>query len=130
MAQDIALLTSALDDAVRELSGARSVSRCVRGLRDAAIQLRKGRARGRPRAASPSSIADAPLDELGQVARAFTQWFHLVNAAEEQHRVRLLRRHDRDAPGATTRWPRRSTTMVAERALGATRCARSSRACS
>src|SRR5690606_2793406 len=38
------------------------------------------------------------VEQLAELARAFTLWFHLVNAAEEQHRIRLLRRHGRDDP--------------------------------
>ena len=93
---NIALLTEALDRAIAELSGARSLA-LVRELRAAAINLRAGKlAGGRER--FHQLVADLELDDLGGVARAFTQWFHLVNAAEEQHRVRLLRRHGRDTP--------------------------------
>jgi phosphoenolpyruvate carboxylase len=93
---DIALLTSALDEAVRELSGARALD-LVRELREAAIKLRKGQLHG-GREQFAQTIAELSLDDLAQVARAFTQWFHLVNAAEEHHRVRMLRRHDASRP--------------------------------
>ena len=43
------------------------------------------------------------LERAEQVARAFTCYFHLVNLAEEYHRVRALR--SRDAGGATDRAP-------------------------
>src|SRR5262245_21682248 len=92
LAADIALLTSALDEAVRELSGERALD-LVRELREAAIKLRKGQLPG-GREHFAQTIAELSLDDLGQIARAFTQWFHLVNAAEEHHRVRMLRRHD------------------------------------
>jgi phosphoenolpyruvate carboxylase len=92
LAQDIALLTQTLDDAVLELSGARGLA-LVQGLREAAIKLRKGELEG-GRERFAQRMAELSLDDMGQVARAFTQWFHLVNAAEEHHRVRLLRRHD------------------------------------
>jgi phosphoenolpyruvate carboxylase len=92
---NIALLTEALDRAIAELSGERALS-LVRELRAAAINMRAGKlAGGRER--FHQLVADLELEELGGVARAFTQWFHLVNAAEEQHRVRLLRRHGRDS---------------------------------
>jgi phosphoenolpyruvate carboxylase len=93
---DIALLTSALDEAVRELSGERSLD-LVRELREAAIKLRKGQLTG-GREQFAQTIAELNIDDLAQVARAFTQWFHLVNAAEEHHRVRMLRRHDASRP--------------------------------
>ncbi len=35
------------------------------------------------------------LDQAERVARAFTVLFHLVNLAEERHRVRVLRSRDR-----------------------------------
>jgi phosphoenolpyruvate carboxylase len=92
LVKDIALLTQTLDDAVLELSGTRGLA-LVQGLRDAAIKMRKGELEGgRERFAQRMSALS--LEDIGQVARAFTQWFHLVNAAEEHHRVRLLRRHD------------------------------------
>jgi phosphoenolpyruvate carboxylase len=96
LVQDIALLTHALDDAVLELSGKAGLAR-VQGLRDAAIKLRKGELEG-GREKLAQTMAELSLEDIGQVARAFTQWFHLVNAAEEHHRVRLLRRHDSARP--------------------------------
>jgi phosphoenolpyruvate carboxylase len=92
LARDIALLTNTLDDAVRELSGTRGLE-IVRSLRDAAIQLRQGTLEG-GRERFAQLVSGLSLDDLGLLARAYTQWFHLVNAAEEHHRVRLLRRHD------------------------------------
>ncbi len=93
---NIALLTDALDAAVSELSGSEALAR-VRALRDAAIALRKGELAG-GRAQLQQRISQLSTDDLGDLARAFTHWFHLVNAAEEQHRIRLLRRHSREAP--------------------------------
>jgi phosphoenolpyruvate carboxylase len=42
-----------------------------------------------------SLVASWPLDRAEEVARAFTVYFHLVNAAEEHHRIRSLRAGDR-----------------------------------
>jgi phosphoenolpyruvate carboxylase len=36
-----------------------------------------------------------PLERADEVARAFTVYFHLVNLAEERHRVRMLQERDR-----------------------------------
>jgi phosphoenolpyruvate carboxylase len=93
---NIALLTDVLDGAVAELSGPEALKR-VRDLRASAIALRAGELAG-GRAQFQKLISALSLEQLGDLARAFTQWFHLVNAAEEQHRIRLLRRHDKDSP--------------------------------
>jgi phosphoenolpyruvate carboxylase len=42
-------------------------------------------------------VAAWSLDRAEQVARAFTCYFQLVNLAEERHRARALREHDRGA---------------------------------
>jgi phosphoenolpyruvate carboxylase len=93
---DVAMLTKVLDTAIAELSGNETLAR-VRELRTAAIALRDGQLEG-GRARFQKLISSLKLEELGDLARAFTQWFHLVNAAEEQHRIRLLRRHTRETP--------------------------------
>src|SRR5689334_1976996 len=93
---NITLLTEVLDGAVAELSGPDALKR-VRDLRAAAIALRAGELAG-GRAQFQQLLSGLELPQLGDLARAFTQWFHLVNAAEEQHRIRLLRRHDKDSP--------------------------------
>ena len=44
-------------------------------------------------------LATMPLDAVVPVARAFAQFLHLANVAEEYHRIRRRRAHQRD-PGA------------------------------
>jgi phosphoenolpyruvate carboxylase len=94
---DIELLSAALDAATRELSGEATLAR-VRALRDAAIELRRRDAPKDARKRFAESLAALDDEALAEVARAFTHWFHLVNAAEEVQRVRLLRRYDRAHP--------------------------------
>lgn len=89
---DIGLLSDILTEVVDELAGERTLA-LVRGLREDALALREGRLEG-GRAAFSARVAALALDELELVARVFTQWFHLVNAAEEQHRTRVLRARD------------------------------------
>jgi phosphoenolpyruvate carboxylase len=98
---DIRLLAGILSDAIRELSGEGELA-YVDGLRDAALALREGRLEG-GRDAFAARFSELDLDRLALAARAFTQWFHLVNAAEEQHRIRVLRQRDREghAPEAS-----------------------------
>src|SRR5262249_29436180 len=93
---DIALLTERLDATIAEISDP-AVLELVRSLRDDAIAMRAGTLPG-GRERFHQRLAALSVEQLSDVARAFTQWFHVVTAAEEQPRVRLLPRHDRDHP--------------------------------
>jgi len=90
-------LGAALDDAVREVSGAQTLAR-VSELRAAAEALRSDGAGPDARRRFADRIAALDDDALAEVARAFTHWFLLVNEAEELERVRRLRRYDRARP--------------------------------
>lgn len=85
------------DRALAGLSG-RDALDPVRELREAAIELRSGRVGPQARARFAERLAALDDERLAEMARAFTHWFHPVNAAEEVQRVRRLRRHDRDDP--------------------------------
>ncbi len=93
---DIALLTRRLDATLAEVS-APGLLELVRSLRSDAVAMRGGALPG-GREQFHQRIAALDVARLADLARVFTQWFHLVNAAEEQHRVRFLRRHDRAHP--------------------------------
>lgn len=110
MRADVRLLGTLLGQVLRE-SGSDGLFDDVERLRVATIQAYT----------DPSSEAFdravAIADELSperadEVARAFTCYFHLVNLAEERHRVRVLRERD----GASPRDPR-GTVAGAFRAL-------------
>ncbi len=86
---DLERLGAALTAATRELAGER-LAALVHALRDDATRLRAGALPG-GRAALAARIAALPLDDLEDVARVFTHWCHLMNTAEEQQRIRVLR---------------------------------------
>ena len=91
--RDLGLLDQLLGDTVRGQSGEAALA-LVEGLEADALALRRGGLEGgRDRFAS--RFAQLGLDDLHLVGRAFTLLFHLFNAAEEQHRIRILRRRDR-----------------------------------
>jgi phosphoenolpyruvate carboxylase len=79
--------------ALRRHAGEETFS-LIEGLRRAAVDLRAGRLEG-GREALAARLAALDLKQLEGVARAFTLLFHLINAAEEQHRIRTLRGRDR-----------------------------------
>jgi phosphoenolpyruvate carboxylase len=89
---DLQLLDELLADTVRARSGEKALA-LVDGIERDAIRLRAGELEGgRDRFAA--GIGELDLDSLELVGRAFTLLFHLFNAAEEQHRIRVLRRRD------------------------------------
>ncbi|MBP2436164.1 phosphoenolpyruvate carboxylase [Microbacterium amylolyticum] len=100
MRADVRLLGSLLGQALRE-SGSDGLYEDVERLRVATIHAYTD--------PSPEAFdrAAAIADEFSvaradEVTRAFTCYFHLVNLAEERHRVRVLRERD----GESTRDPR------------------------
>jgi phosphoenolpyruvate carboxylase len=93
---DVARLMDLLREAIAERGGEAALAR-IEALREAAIDLRRGALPG-GRDAFANMLAALDVEELDATAHAFTQMFHLMNRAEEQHRIRTLRRRDR--PGA------------------------------
>jgi phosphoenolpyruvate carboxylase len=82
-------------------SGGQELLDDVERLRHAVIDARRGT--GKPEAPA-EIVAGFTLARAEQVARAFTVYFHLVNLAEEHHRIRTLRERDHEgaAPVASS----------------------------
>jgi phosphoenolpyruvate carboxylase len=92
--QDVRLLGGLLGQVVAE-TGGEDLYDDVEQLRRAARDARRGGDTNEPR-----RLVDAmSIERAEQVAHAFAVLFHLVNLAEERHRVRVLRSRDHsDAP--------------------------------
>src|SRR5581483_302579 len=87
---DVRRLGALLGEVVAEAGGP-DLYDDVESLRRAVRDVR----RGNP-GPDPQELVDLlDLDQAERVARAFTVLFHLVNLAEERHRVRVLRSRDR-----------------------------------
>jgi len=96
LAADVERLAQLLDGIVAARGGESALA-LIASLRADAIALRAGTLPG-GRPAFAARMAGLDLPALESCAHTFTQYFHLVNVAEEQHRIRVLRRRDR--PGA------------------------------
>jgi phosphoenolpyruvate carboxylase len=97
LSADLERLAEALTRATRELSGDRTAE-LVDRLRVHAVALRAGALAG-GRATLAAEIAALAPDDVEDVARTFTHWCHLMNTAEEQQRIRVLRGRDDAADG-------------------------------
>src|SRR5579884_438913 len=88
LARDVSFLGRVLGDVLRE-QGGNALFDAVEGLR---LACREHRQRPSPetRAAVWSQVDTLPLDTALQVARAFTTYLHLINMAEENHRLRRI----------------------------------------
>jgi phosphoenolpyruvate carboxylase len=92
--RDVRLLGAMLGDSLVEYGG-QGLLDDVERLRHAVIAAR----RGETGIEEVAALVDRwTLERAGQVARAFTVYFHLTNLAEEHHRIRTLR--ERDTGGA------------------------------
>jgi phosphoenolpyruvate carboxylase len=86
---DVRRLGALLGEVVAE-SGGPDLYDDVERLRRAVRDARRGSSE-----VDPQQLVDAlDLEQAERVARAFTVLFHLVNLAEERHRVRVLRSRD------------------------------------
>jgi phosphoenolpyruvate carboxylase len=114
MRRDVRLLGDVLGEVISESGGAGLLADVER-LRHAVIDARRVPDRSSATAAEAADgiaalVGSWSRDRAEQVAGAFTVYFHLVNLAEEQQRVRTLRHRDSgDTP------PRESLADAAER---------------
>jgi phosphoenolpyruvate carboxylase len=95
MRRDVRLLGDVLGEIISESDGPDLLADVER-LRRAVIEARRVPDRASPAAAAAGDeiaalVASWSRERAEQVARAFTVYFHLVNLAEEQQRVRTLR---------------------------------------
>lgn len=95
LSRDIHLLGDMLGDTLRTLEGAAlfAAEERVRAL----AKARRGGESGAARELA-EEIAQQDASTLELIALAFTAYFDLVNLAEEQHRVRVLRARERSQP--------------------------------
>src|SRR5438046_2155322 len=85
---DVRHLGQILGEVLVEQSGPELLA-LVEKVRSQAIADRD---RGRPADSKLiEEISRLPLDSMAELVRAFTLYFYLVNAAEENHRLRALR---------------------------------------
>jgi phosphoenolpyruvate carboxylase len=114
MRRDVRLLGEVLGEVISESAGADLLADVER-LRHAVIDARSAEDRGSAHALEAGDeimalVSSWSWERAEQVARAFTVYFHLVNLAEEQQRVRTLRLRDSgDQP------PRESLADAVER---------------
>ncbi len=90
MRADVRLLGDLLGEVLAESGG--------QGLLDDVERLRGAVIAGEAGDTIAALVAGWPLERAELVARAFTVYFHLVNLAEEQQRVRTLRGQAGEAP--------------------------------
>jgi len=98
MRRDVRLLGEVLGEVISESAGADLLADVER-LRHAVIAARSAADRGSAQAAAAGDeimalVSAWSWDRAELVARAFTVYFHLVNLAEEEQRVRALRQRD------------------------------------
>lgn len=85
---DVRFLGQVLGETLVEQSGSELLA-LVERIREDAIAARD---RGEPvNAAFVAEVAGLPYEQMVSVVRSFTLYFYLVNAAEENHRLRALR---------------------------------------
>ncbi|HEX6506462.1 MAG TPA: phosphoenolpyruvate carboxylase, partial [Chloroflexota bacterium] len=97
LARDVSFLGRVLGDVLRE-QGGDTLFDAVEGLRQACRHMRHHDCEAARREIE-ERVEGLPLPLAGDVVRAFTLYFHLINMAEENHRLRRL------AAGESSRYP-------------------------
>jgi phosphoenolpyruvate carboxylase len=113
---DEALLTEVLDEVVRQSDGEE-----VLELHNRAVALSRAAHDGGPAADRLAElVAELDLDRSEVLVRSLTRWFQLVNLAEDNDRVRRLRRRDlAEAPAPRRGSLREAISRLAERGVSA-----------
>ncbi len=88
LARDVSFLGRILGDVLDEQGGS-ALFDAVEGLRRACRHMRH-HACDAAREEIEERVQSIPDDRMGEVVRAFTVFFHLINMAEENHRLRRL----------------------------------------
>jgi phosphoenolpyruvate carboxylase len=117
-AGDEALLTEVLHAVVRASDGAEAVA-----LLDQAVAFGRAVRAGDEAAADRLSelVAALDLEQTEVLVRSLTRWFQLVNLAEDNDRVRRIRRREqREAPAPRAGSMRRAIADLSERGTTAT----------
>lgn len=94
LGRDVSFLGRVLGDVLRE-QGGDGLFGSVEGLRQACRVLRHAPSDDAA-AAVQHLVDDLSLERAAQVVRAFTMYFHLINMAEENHRLRRIEQRDDD----------------------------------
>jgi phosphoenolpyruvate carboxylase len=104
LSEDIHLLGDILGKVIRQQAGI-GVFDLVERTRSLAKTRRSDPEDGRLEQYLAELVSQLDLAQAENIARAFTTYFELINLAEENHRVRVLRRREREAhpqpPGET-----------------------------
>ena len=127
---DVRLLGELVGEVLREQGGPRAVRGGRAHAHGGDAPALAGRRRPRQERALLGWAERQSTARLLQLVRAFSVYFHLINLAEQHHRVRTLR--ERAARGrAAARVDRRraSPTLQRRRACRRRRCGRAARGC-
>ena len=117
--RDVHLLGGLVGEVVREQGGAELLA-AVEHLRRESIALRSdGRDAAAREAALRAWVDDQPNARLLALVRSFSVYFHLINLAEQHHRVRTLRARAREGEGGVLH-DSIAAAMTALKAAGAT----------
>ncbi|MCH8873185.1 phosphoenolpyruvate carboxylase, partial [candidate division KSB1 bacterium] len=93
LSADIHLLGDILGQVIREQAGIEifDLEERIRAL----VKMRRSDSDSRLEGYLTEMVAKLSIEESAEIARAFTTYFGLVNVAEENHRVRILRERER-----------------------------------
>jgi phosphoenolpyruvate carboxylase len=116
--RDVSFLGQLLGEVIAEQEGP-EVLALEEQIRHLAIQRRRGPREGRARAASELAqlLRQLPTDRVEPIIRAFATYFQLVNIAEQHHRLRRTRAHERE-PNAPPQRGSLLAIMTAAKAAG------------
>ena len=96
LSRDVSFLGRMLGDVLRE-QGGEALFDAVEGLRQACRHRRHHDCEA-ARHEIEERINAVPDDRMEEIVRAFTVYFHLINMAEENHRLRRLEARESDVP--------------------------------